>query len=190
MEKRFGKIFFAIGVILIIIILLMLEQNSQNLAFIKDFSITDVEEKQVYGLPATQTSAIRSDQTIKILHLKGSDLKKTRLFLDEKKFGVESLYNSQPSPYPDVITREIVCPQEYLPIVEEDEDENFYKIIYTLFANERFSYGACSPEIITYKSVFSLIHCKNSGDLYQIEFFSPLESYDEEILNGIKDFSC
>jgi|TARA_B100001971_G_scaffold212645_2_gene243420 hypothetical protein len=190
MKKRLGIItILALITIIIIIIGLYKESSPQNLPFLKDFTITNIEEKQIYGSSATETSATKSDQIIKILHLK-PDLKTARLFLDEKNFGIESLYNALPSPYPDVITREIVCPEEFLPIVEEDDNKNFYKIIYTLFANNRFSYGICSQDNIAYKSIFSLIHCKKSNNLYQIKFFSPLESYNEETLQEIRNFHC
>ena len=179
-----------ISITLISTILLMPTESSSKIPFLKGFSNANIEKKQVYGLDAKEISASTSNQIIKVLHLGKSDLKTARLFLDEKKFGIESLYNPLPSPYPDVITREIVCPHEYLPDVGVDNNENFYKIIYELFANERLSYGACSPDSIAHKAVFSLIHCKKSNDLYQIKFFSTLESSNQEILNEIRNFNC
>ena len=189
MKKIFNKIIFLAFLVIIILILLIFREPSSQMPFLKDFSIENTEEKIVYGFNAKEISAQRSNQIINILQLE-ADLKTIRLFLDEKKFYVESLYNPLPSPYPDVITREIVCPHEYLPIIEEDDNENFYKIVYILYANDRFSYGACTPDSVVYKAIFSLIHCKNTNKLYQIKFFSPLESYDEEILNKIRNFSC
>lgn len=182
--------FAVIATTIISIILLMPTESSPKIPFLKGFGNANIEKKQVYGLAAKEISASSSNKIIKVLHLGKSDLKTARLFLNEKKFGIESLYNPLPSPYPDVITREIVCPQEYLPVIGEDDNENFYKIIYELFANDRLSYGACSPDSVAYKSIFSLIHCKKNNDLYQIKLFSPLESGNQEILSEIRNFSC
>lgn len=63
-------------------------------------------------------------------------------------FLLESLFSPTDSPYPEVLTNVIQCPEECKPKTKETENG----IIYTLFAGDRFTYGICAQDLVAYYS--------------------------------------
>lgn len=107
-----------------------------------------------------------------------SDHKK---YIDDRKFLLESLFLPTTSPYPEVITNIIECPNEFKP-----KEENVSNgVIYTIFAGERFNYGVCAKDLVKYNSKFGIFDCKEKG-IFEIRIFSDGHNKIERIINSFK----
>ena len=151
-----------------------------------DFRITEkTEDKNFTRFTATNGSAI-----LKVGHARGIDVAKARQYIDEKRFGIESLYRSMPSPYPETITRTIECPDEFKPAFNMTESEHQDSFIYVLYATERFTYGACSDDLIKYRAIFYLAYCREGNEIYNIELFMHPDESVNKFVSMVQSFRC
>ena len=102
-------------------------------------------------------------------------------YIEDKKFLLESLFLPTTSPYPEVITNIIECPDEFKPRVRETNNG----VVYTLFAGERFNYGVCSHDLVKYHSGYGIFDCKDKG-IFEIRVFSDGNNEIERIMNSFK----
>lgn len=117
--------------------------------------------------------------TIKIDRTKISDHNK---YIEDRKFLFNSLFLPTTSPYPEVITNIIECPNEFKP--KERAVGNGF--VYTLFAGERFNYGVCSRDLVKYNSEYGIFDCKDKG-IFEIRVFSKDR---ERIKQIVESFKC
>lgn len=103
-------------------------------------------------------------------------------YIADKKFTLDSLFLPTTSPYPEVITNIVECPQEFKPKIQSVENAT----IYTLFAGERFNYGVCSQDLVKYYSEYGIFNCKKKG-VFEVRVFSEFEGEIEPIA---KSFKC
>ena len=108
-------------------------------------------------------------------------------YREEQNIKLESIFDPARSPYFAVLTKTIECPKDFLPTYQELSKDKSY---YVLFANERFNYGACSQDLIAYRAINGIVYCKNTGDLYHLEYFIPNEEYNEVLTEVVREFTC
>lgn len=65
-----------------------------------------------------------------------------------------------------------------------------YSFYYILYANDRFTYGVCSDDLVKYRAIFYLVHCKQSNELYQIELFISPEEFTHSLVDELQLFDC
>lgn len=156
---------------------LILQKWGVNLAA-ADFTFKnhaqDKEGRQKEELELTQDK-----DTVKLTRIKAESSQK---YVEDKKFLFQSLFLPTTSPYPEVITNIIECPEEFKP--REREVEN--GIIYTVFAGERLNYGVCSRDLVEYYAAYGIFDCKQKG-VFELQVFSKEKGMPEEIA---KTFRC
>ena len=119
-----------------------------------------------------------ANTTIKIHRINIDDHKK---YIADKQFLFSSLFLPTTSPYPEVITNIIECPDEFKPKVKTV----YNGTIYSLFAGERFNYGVCSKDLIKYYSEYGIFDCATKG-VFEIFVFSDNTNKIERIMQSFK----
>jgi len=104
------------------------------------------------------------------LHISDSAAK---AIVADKRFLVENLFKTQPSPYPDVVSNSVNCPDQFRPIPHDTANSAMWLFAYTIFANDRFIFGECSDEAIFYTSAYIFIYNRNEKTLSEIKYFTP-----------------
>lgn len=104
-------------------------------------------------------------------------------YINDKVFLLTALFEPTQSPYPEVITNVIDCPQEFKP-VKQDFGSG---VIYKLYAGERYGYGICTKDLIKYNAYYGLFDCGKKG-VFEIKLFGSPGG--DEIQKIIESFSC
>lgn len=136
-------------------------------------------------------SAKSGENILKIEHLTDFSNNDKQSFIKNELLSIDSLFKEMPAPYPDMITQTIVCPEKYKPKIETKENEKYKATYYEMYAGERFNYGVCSEDIISFYAIYSLIDIKNKLEVYQIEIFTPKSASQDkkdELKNIIRSF--
>lgn len=105
---------------------------------------------------------------------------------------ITSLYEKRPVSYPDVITNEIACAEKYRPILGERKNNDTAVRYLVGSATRRFTFGACSDDLIAYKALVAWYWCGRTKSLVQLELMVP--KTDTNALNitqdALQSFSC
>lgn len=192
-------------VLLIIIQCLIYSVFAQNIssqysvpvdsAFMSTAKIT-VKIKGDFSLSKEQNSG----NTIKMVFKSKTDLLNVKTFnsvddssarkiVRDKRFLVENLYKTQPSPYPDVVSNTVNCPDRFRPLTIEAADSGKWIFAYKIFANERFVFGECSDDAIFYTCAYIFIYCRKNKILNEIKYFTPGLSpvnKAEDVIGGVE----
>jgi len=187
------SILLILGLLVIILVFYLTTQAKTDILEMFGFSgfeITEKTESNIGDIHFTRFIANNGTIILKVEHAKDVDTAKAKQYIDEKRFGIESLYQSIPSPYPDVVTRTIECPEKFKPIfdiTDQDSQDSFY---YILYANDRFTYGVCSDDLIKYRAIFYLVYCEQKKEIYQIELFTALEELTDDLVDMLHSLKC
>lgn len=161
--------------------------------YVKDmqnFIIEEEETKRIQGSDVIDLTARYGERVFRIKRITNMAKDAAESYMRDQKIKLESIFNPTPSPYFAVLTKEIECPKDFLPTYNESENSGNKVSYYILYANERFHYGVCSKDLIKYRVIVAFTYCKNTEDLYQLEYFVPDEDYDETGAELIESFSC
>lgn len=98
--------------------------------------------------------------------------------------GMKALYENIRSPYPGLLSNEIVCDSEYKPTYSSFATKQGVVIEEIVgYLNDRMTFGSCQKAEAKYKGVMVMFACFEKQQLYQIEFIVPNEDFD---LSGIE----
>jgi len=143
------------------------------------FTLTDFS-KIGEGTLTKETLEAQDDNTI--LKMTKTKTNAPAKYVGDKKFLLESLFSPTDSPYPEVITNVIECPEEFKPKVKELEQGT----IYTLFAGDRFTYGICAKDLVAYYSSYGIFDCEEKG-IFEVQLFAKTK---EGLEPRIESFAC
>jgi len=186
-------IFATISVSLLSIIFHYSPSYSPLLYFLsgaKDFKILQSDTHKIGNMEVKDISAINFSKVLKIRIIKNIDEKIAERHLQETIGNLESLFISMPAPYPGALTREIVCPEEFIPLKIKKSIGGSELIYYILYSNERFGYGVCSRDFIEYKSIVAFSYCYKTKEFFEIKLFSSIDSFEEDDIFLIESFRC
>jgi len=93
--------------------------------------------------------------------------------IDDKRFLIENLFKTQPSPYPDIVSNQVDCPARLKPMRFDTLYPNLRVFAFRLFANERYIYGECTDDVIVYTSAYILAYNIREKTLTEIKYFTP-----------------
>jgi hypothetical protein len=127
----------------------------------------------------TLTAQSNSD-TLFITRSKVSNNKK---MVEDKRFILKAQYEPVTADYPGIITNIISCPADFKP-KEETVSNGF---IFNLYAGQRYNYGICSKDLITYNSSYGIFDCGTKG-IFEVMDFT--KGSFEKATQVVKSFSC
>jgi len=163
----------------------MLSAGGFSLKLKGDFSLikqTDEAGKSnMVFINKTDRLVIRTWQNI-------NDSLATKMILD-KKFLIENLFIPQPSPYPDAVSNQVVCPDRLKPLPFDSIYPNIRIAAFRLFANNRYIYGECVDEVIVYTSAYMMVYNFGKNILSEIKYFTPKsnpQNIPEEVMRNIR----
>jgi hypothetical protein len=111
---------------------------------------------------------------MRVRKMAGADLNQGQAFIQEKIFQLHSIYEPHRDPYFAVLTKDSDCPAKFRLRQRKSEKTAGSEVeIFSLYANDRMTYGACTEEQASYRASVALILCKASGDLFTVENFIP-----------------
>jgi len=123
---------------------------------------------------------------IKIKILNNVGLKQSENYIYDKIFVINSMYRDIDSPYPGALSNKISCDEEFKPQKIPNTTFDYYM----LYATSRFTYGACSWNLIEYRSYIYFAYCNESENLYQIELFLPIKKETTFYEESLKSIAC
>jgi hypothetical protein len=91
----------------------------------------------------------------------------------DKRFLIENLFKTQPSPYPDVVSNSVNCPDQFRPVPHDTANATMWRFAYTIYANDRFIFGECSDDAIFYSTAYIFIYNQKEKILNEIKYFTP-----------------
>lgn len=157
---------------------------------LSNFTIIKKADEVENGLPFERVVASNGNYSVWIEHFKDVDAIKSNQYISEKKSSIDSIYTVLPAAYPDVVTRSLECSDKFRPIFNSSDQGNQESFVYILYANNRFTYGACSDDTAKYREIFYIAYCKDTKELYQIEYFVPKEEFSQVFVDKISGFRC
>lgn len=103
-------------------------------------------------------------------------------YIADKKYLLHSLFEPTTSPYPEVISNTIECPEEFKPKIVKTE----FGEIYYLYAGERYNFGVCTKDLIAFSAAYGIFDCKDKG-IFEVQIFAKSQQEIEQI---IQTFQC
>lgn len=143
------------------------------------FKLTDYKKIESKDKKIEQLEAKSSNVSLRLTKFKVSNSQK---FIEDKKFLLNSLFEPITSPYPEVLTNIVECPDEFKP----KEQTTSLGTTYTLFAGERFNFGICSKDLVKYQAIYGIFDCGKKG-VFEISLFEKDAQNLEPIM---KSFKC
>ena len=182
--KNYVFIGFVVIVLIIIFRLFFLQIDSgitTSNEFVNKFNL--VETSQDYS--SVTYKGNYNNNILKIKKYADISEKNVNDYINERLFFLNSLYREINSPYPGQLSNKVKCGDEFTPIEVDNAPYNYF----ILYATERLTYGACSWDLIEYRSSLFFQYCENDG-LYFIELFFPVEADSEQYESQLKQLSC
>lgn len=154
---------------------------------IDEFTVIEERVTELSGFRVTTILAQKDSVHLRLALIKDMDSSLASIYEEEKRIGIESLFLTQPAHYPGIITKEVECSDEFLPETGTVGSMKYY----IMYANDRFSYGVCSPDLIAYRSVFAFGYCNDQSAFIEARIFYPPEEFlKDEALEILGSFQC
>lgn len=128
-------------------------------------------------------------ERIKLRIIKGVERDFADEIISEKILLFQSLFEPIRTGYPGQHTIYIECPDRFKPKYFEKEIDNGYLKYLIGFANFNFVAGACTDDLIKYKSVHGFMFCNSINTMVEIDYFTALNQIDK-IDTFIKKLNC
>lgn len=155
-----------------------LKQEGIYLAGTENFSIKKSSPDYFY--------AQSQDELIKI-EITKEPTKETSLEHIQKETALlKSFFEPQLPPYPEFLTQESSCADKYKP----QEKESLYGKYFTMYAGERFGYGVCVDNLITYRASLGYFYCNNTKNFIKIQYFINKDLSPEKLDALNNSFKC
>ena len=128
---------------------------------------------------------LESDQLVHMVIVDGADRLRLRVThgldelgaqrrLDEARGVLFAMFGERQAPYPGELSNTLKCPDVYKPVEHTPKGDATHLI--RLYANERFGYGGCNADLLSYRATVGLYYDADSQRLLQAEYFSPVDA--------------
>ncbi len=109
-------------------------------------------------------------------------------YINGRIAGMKALYDNIRSPYPGLLSNEIVCDEGFKPTYKSYENANHLSVQTIIgYLNERLTFGSCQKDQAIYKGAMVLFSCPSKRQLYQVEFITKNEEFNVNKLETIID---
>ncbi|PIN99895.1 hypothetical protein COT72_03600 [archaeon CG10_big_fil_rev_8_21_14_0_10_43_11] len=112
--------------------------------------------------------------TYKMLNIYALSGAEQAAYYDSWVRSFESIFAESEAPYPGAVTKKIVCPDEFLPVMQGNVSARAYRV----FAGSQKTVGVCSKDLVAYSCLMGVLGCEQY--LYEFKYChtSSGESYD------------
>ena len=152
-----------------------------NSSFLETFSINDISSAPLKNNKITflylsrkkgginTLKEKREKITIKVIHALNPEeaVKKIKT----QSALIESVFHPKPAPYFAILTKEISCSKEFLPILRK---KDWIWRSWTMFANKRQGFGVCDKKEVFFINHKLLKYCLRKRVLLEIDYFNPV----------------
>lgn len=191
------KIISSIGVLLLVIsgYLYFFFQNSCGgymcLAFDNKKQFREVEQIENSKMSYKGVLTYKSLR-IRLEAYDASSIDIAERFSQAKIMQLQGLFENARSPYPGVLSNEVVCENRFKPVIKNITVDD--KKITTIdgFLNDRLQYGVCLENQLTHKGKTAMFYCESQKKWYYFEVISKKSdtNLNTEINHLIQSLKC
>lgn len=158
-------------------------KNSLDFALQKyGIAISETRNFDITERDASNLVASNEVEVIKIEIKKNVDLEGAEKYRIKQFTLFNSLFESQLPPYPEFLTNEVSCPEQFQPVFKDHPLGGYYET----FAGERLNFGVCIDDLATHKALFGVFYCSKSETIFKVEYFTD-KSKENDSLDRIAD---
>jgi len=189
MEKKLLKI--KVGVVILMLLVLggaaiMAIRKPSEPSF-PDFSL----EKVIQEDALTRYYEYRGQAaTLRLKVMPKIDATEAKKVIDGKILTIEALYGNELSPYPGMISNEIVCSGDMVPKKQEILEGSLAIPYFVAALTDRFAYGNCVESETPYRGIIAWTHCPTQKEYRQMELIYAKENFDEKGLTFVQRNIC
>lgn len=168
--------------------------SSQSCKAINCLNITDLNDYKVKSIDENSKSIFRAvysnDSDILRINIT-SDVDPSRAiqYINADITRSKELFSDAPAPYPGLVSDRIVCDKEFVPKFYKEKINNTEISYFIGYLSKGMAFGACTESEAYYKGVSSIFYCEDQKKLYNLEFISQKDNFDqkkyEELLHAI-----
>lgn len=171
------KIILSIAfIVLIFFIFYFLFLSKNNSESLQKFGITSNEKWIVTETTEDQINGTLGDNELSIKIVKNISEEKASIYIEERGILLQTLFDPKLPPYPEFLTKESWCQDEFRPVKKIVENGEYY----LLYAGARHGYGVCDRDVVVYRASYGFLFCEKNQQVFNIEIFaSPNISLDD-----------
>lgn len=98
-----------------------------------------------------------------------------------EKTMINSVYDRTRIGYPGIISKEIICSEEFLPLFDKEETKNIISENMLYYVNQREIIGGCSWDTISSRTIKSYVYSKNKDIMFIIELFQHYDQTEQQL---------
>lgn len=153
---------------------------------LKNFEITEHFGQYFSDNDERNISAQKGEDILRIKIIPDQDKEQAKRYKAGQLLLLEAQYDSRLPPYPEFLTNQTGCAEDFLPRRRETE-EGIYLLVNS---DERFNYGLCSEDLVRYKAGFGIFYCEQERKLFQVEYFTDKSKAWNSVEEFMSSFSC
>lgn len=166
-----GAALFSVFVFLYIFHYDQLKGFGLNSTFLEVFSIDNKATTKLKNIKVTSLYLKKNDEKIKIKKTHPVTKENASKKMNSKSILIESVFHPKPAPYFAILTKEINCPREFLPLQRKKEG---LWMAWTMFANKRQGFGVCDKSEVHFINHKLLKYCPEQKNFFEIDYFTPV----------------
>lgn len=141
---------------------------------LQNSAITDFTYK--VETPSKDTSLLSADTDRFRLRIfeRSLDTAGFKKYVNDSQAMLQSYYKEFESPYPAALSENVVCTPALKPrpLVNITTADHLSEGV-LVYANSRYTYGACDSQTLRFETLHAFIHCSKSNTAYEIKYFIP-----------------
>lgn len=141
--------------------------------------VSSYRQKEIYQDAASSFRALyeRGDELLRVeiqSHVESSEVPRR---IDGQLAQVKTVFERARSPYAGQLSLAIDCDSTFLPVYDTVETESIRASRITAFLTDRLTYGACTKDQATHRSMLLLFYCPVQKKYYQLEFIASVSAF-------------
>lgn len=111
-------------------------------------------------------------------------------YVEDRRVMLESLFLERQAPYPGQLSATLSCPDAFKPISHDVAGHATLRLLVELYANDRFAYGGCADDILTYHAALGVHVCDGGASVVEVEVFTPRDGDTLDPTSVIRSSTC
>lgn len=140
--------------------------------------LSSYQQKETYqNSPSFRALYQHNDELLRVEIRSRVELSQAQHRIDGQLAQVKTMFEKARAPYPGEVSSAIECGSEFLPVYDTVDAGKIPISRITAYLTDRLTYGACTIEQATYRSMLALFFCPTQEKLYQLEFIAPVGAF-------------